>query len=200
LVAAASKCKKLIGVDISFRWLTVGRKRLQEAGLDIPLICACAEALPFPGPAFDRVASESTVETLDDQGKAMRECHRVMQPGARIFLSTPNRFSLGPDPHLGTWMGGWLPDRWVAAIAARQNAIPPQRRLLSPASLGSLLRAAGFVDLRIAAPDIAPAQRAQFSGAAGAAIDAYRLARRLPVASHLLRWIGPLLHAEARKN
>ncbi|MBI3470649.1 MAG: methyltransferase domain-containing protein [Candidatus Solibacter usitatus] len=200
LVAAAPKFKTLVGVDISFRWLTVGRKRLLEAGLDVPLICACAEALPFPGPAFDRVAGESVVETLEDQSRAMRECCRVLRPGGRIFLSTPNRFSLGPDPHIGVWMGGWLPESWIAEMARRQGAVPPKRRLLSPRSLGKLLRRAGFHAVRTTLPDIPEAQRAQFGSATRRLIDLYRTLRALPVTSTALRWIGPLLHCEAEKG
>jgi uncharacterized protein YbaR (Trm112 family) len=55
LLTAAGRYERVVGVDIAFRWLIIAKKRLEEAGADIPLISACAEALPFPDRAFDRV-------------------------------------------------------------------------------------------------------------------------------------------------
>ncbi|MFQ5435158.1 MAG: methyltransferase domain-containing protein, partial [Anaerolineae bacterium] len=62
LAAAAAADYRPVGVDIAFRWLVVGQRRLQDAGVDAPLICACAEALPFPDGAFTAVTAESVLE------------------------------------------------------------------------------------------------------------------------------------------
>ena len=62
LVAAKHRYRQVVGVDIAFRWLVVAKKRLDEAGMgDIPLICACAEALPFREDSFDNVVADSVI-------------------------------------------------------------------------------------------------------------------------------------------
>ncbi len=199
LVAAAPRFTKLIGVDIALRWLVVAKKRLAEAGLDVPLICACADALPFPDGTFDQVVADSVIEHVPDQRKALAESHRVLRPAGYLCVATPNRYSLGPDPHVGIWAGGFLPDRWLAVWARRQGGIPPKRRLLSAGSLARLIREAGFCRPRILLPDVPSGQRSHFGKGMRLLIDLFQIAKRLPVSQQLLRWIGPLVHAVAEK-
>jgi len=199
MVAGASRYQLVVGLDIAFRWLVVAKKRLQEAGLDAPLICACAEALPFPNGTFDRVAGESVLEHVSGQREALAEAYRVTRPGGCLFMSTPNRYSLGPDPQAGIWAGGYLPDSWIAAYVRRQGGIPPKRKLLSARSLRRLIREAGYETPQVALPDIPEAQRRQFGGGLRVVIGLYQLAKRLPILGALLLRIGPLLIAVARK-
>ena len=199
LVSAKSRYQNIVGVDIAFRWLVVAKKRLAEAKLDVPLICACAEALPFPNAAFDRVIADSVLEHLGDQHKGLSEIYRVMGPGGYLFVATPNKYSLGPDPHAGIWAGGYLPERWVAAYVRRRGGIPPKRNLLSPRLLSRAIREAGFHPPRIELPAVPAGQRSHFGKGMQALIDMYLLAKRLPVSRQILRGIGPLLHCVAAK-
>jgi len=199
LVGAAAKYGGVAGADIAFRWLVLARKRLEEAGLEVPIVCACAEALPFPDASFDRVVLDSTLEHLRDQTLGLEEAHRVMRATARLFVATPNRHSLGPDPHAGIWAGGWLPDRVVGAYVRRKGGIPPQRKLLSAADLRRALVHAGFDDVRTIVPEVPASQRAGFGPGLRRVIDVYNTAvRTVPGRAVMLR-IGPLLHGVARK-
>ena len=199
LVAAAKDFQQMVGIDIAFRWLVVGKKRLSEAGLDIPLICACAEALPFPDQQFDRVIAESTIEHVKDQKQVVDESRRVLKPGGYFFLSTPNRFSVGPDPHVGILAGGYFPKRWLSAYVKRQGGIPPQRRLLSYFTLSRLLMDGGFSKPFIFLPEVSPVQREQFGKFMQIGVDLYHLALKMPILRHLLYGIGPLFHAVAQR-
>jgi SAM-dependent methyltransferase len=196
LVAAAGYPQR-VGVDIALRWLIVGKKRLAEAGVECPLICACAEALPFADASFDRAVADSALEHLRDQPQALAELHRVLRPQGRLFVATPNRFSLGPDPQTGVWGGGMLAKGWTAAIVRRQGGIPPVRRLLSIFSLRRLLRGAGFSQLQIFLPRVPPKLRAQFSPLMNFLMSVYDLVLRFPPTRYMLYLIGPLLHAVA---
>jgi len=200
LVAAAPRFAKVVGIDVAFRWLLVARKRLDDAGLDLPLICACAEALPFRNESFDRVVADSTLEVVKEQHTTLAEANRVLRPGGAICVSTPNRFSIGPDPHTGVWGGSWLPQRVTAAIVRRQGGIPPKRNLLSAAALRRSIRAAGFNRPTVMLPDVPEGQRKMFTGLARVAVNGYRLARRLPVSAQILRVVGPVIHAVAIKS
>ena len=199
IVAARESYRGMVGVDIAFRWLVVARKRLDEAGLDAPLICACAEALPFPDHSFDCVAAESLLSHLKSQGDGVAEAHRVTVPGGSLLVATPNKLSLGPDPHTGIIAGGMLPQRWVAAWLRRQGGVPPKRRLLSPFALARQLAAAGYEHIRLFPPEVTDEQRAHASRPVRTLIAGYRLARRLPATRYLLRVLGPSLHAVAKR-
>jgi ubiquinone/menaquinone biosynthesis C-methylase UbiE len=199
LAAAASRYSQEVGVDIGLRWLVLGKKRLSQAGLDFPLICACAEALPFPKEQFQRVVLDSTLEHVQDQQQTLLECLRVMKAGAYLFISTPNRFSLGPDPHIGLWGGGYLPEAWVRAYVERKGGIPPKRQMLTAGALKRAVRQAGFSTPQIKLPKIANRQRDQFNPGIKAIIDLYNFLQNTPVSRDILLRIGPSLLAISQK-
>jgi ubiquinone/menaquinone biosynthesis C-methylase UbiE/uncharacterized protein YbaR (Trm112 family) len=199
LVAAAPFFSSLVGVDIALRWLVVAKKRLVEAGLDVPLICACAEALPFPDAVFDRVVADSVIEHVIDQEQTFAECYRVMRPSGHLFVATPNRYSLGPDPHVGIWAGSLLPKPVLSTYVRWQGGIPPKRRLLSARSLAKLIHSAGFRANRIQLPEVSDGQRRHLGKAMNLLVNLYQTAKNLPISRQLLFFIGPLLHAVAEK-
>jgi ubiquinone/menaquinone biosynthesis C-methylase UbiE/uncharacterized protein YbaR (Trm112 family) len=199
LQSAAQRYERIAGVDIALRWLVLARKRLDQAGVAAPLVCACAEALPFRDDCFDRVVAESTLEHLRDQRAALAECHRVLHAAGELFLTTPNRRSLGPDPHTGLPAGAWLPDAVTAAYVRRKGGIAPRRRLLTAGGLRALIGDAGFTDVRVEPADVPRALRNAFGPLVRVGIDVYRLTRRLPGGASVLRTFGPLLEATACK-
>jgi len=198
LLAAAGGYAPRCGVDIALRWLVVAKKRLEHAGVDLPLICACAEALPFREPQFDRVVLDSALEHVKDQAKTLVEARRVLRSGGALFVATPNRLSVGPDPHTGVWCGSWLPAKWTAAIVRRQGGIPPLRRLLSATQLARLLAEEGFNEIVIFLPKIPAGQRARFSPFLRRLVSLYETGARLQISRQILHRIGPLLQAVAR--
>jgi SAM-dependent methyltransferase len=198
LVASATRYAPTVGVDIAFRWLVMGQKRLAEAGIDPPLICACAEALPFPEGQFDVVVADSVVELVDDQDACLAEARRALGDGGVLFLATPNRFSLGPDPHTGLLAGGFLPDSLTAAYMRWKNAKPPHRNLLTARALERLLHRNGFTMRHVFLPDFPAEQRVYFGRAINMGISAYQVVKRMPVGRQLMRTFGPRLQAVAR--
>jgi SAM-dependent methyltransferase len=199
LIAAAPRYRSVVGVDIAFRWLAVAQKRLDEAGIELPLICACAESLPFAGQQFQRVAADSTLETVRSQRRALREVHRVLVPGGALFVATPNALSVGPDPHIGMWASGYFPRAWVARRARREGSIPPKRRLLSIFTLQARIRESGLLPAKVFLPSVPAAQRRHFPAPFRAAIGLYSVFTRIPGLRRLLYLVGPLLYAVARK-
>ena len=200
LVASGSRAGVRVGVDIAFRWLVVGQQRLADAGVTAHLVCACAEALPFRGGQFDLVESQGLLENVRDQEQTMAEARRVMEAGGQLRVSTANRFSPGPDPHLGLPGGGLVPAGIAAAMARRRGALPPVRRLLSLRTLAGLLRRGGFGQRRYGVPIVAEAQRRNLGLVLRAAARGYEWARLRPGVRQLLLLVSPTLVATARKS
>lgn len=51
-------------------------------------------ALPFEDDAFDALVSQEGVEHLENLAGFLRECRRVLRPGGRIWITTPNFMDL----------------------------------------------------------------------------------------------------------
>lgn len=200
LIGAMPRWERVVGVDVAFRWLVMARIRMAEARVEAPLICACAEALPFPAGTFDAVACGDALEHCADPSRTLAECHRTLRAGAPLLLSTANRWSLGPDPHAGVPLGGYLPDRWIRARVARQGGVPPRRHLFSEGSLRDGLTDSDFEDVETFVLPL-PRRKAEALGAAARAMVAlYNASLRIPGLGRITGRLGPKLHAVARRS
>lgn len=80
--------------------------------------------LPVGTAAVDVVANFQVIEHLWDQDGFLAECHRVLRPGGRLLVTTPNRLTFTPD--------------------SDTPLNPYHTRELAPSELDELLRANGF--------------------------------------------------------
>jgi ubiquinone/menaquinone biosynthesis C-methylase UbiE/uncharacterized protein YbaR (Trm112 family) len=193
LVAARPAYNTVAGVDVALRWLMIGAVRLREAGLAADLVCANAEALPFPAETFDTITCIDTLEHLRDAPAALRETHRVAASQANILWTTNNRYAPLPEPHVHLWGVSWMPRRWQPAYVAwrRSDLHRYQIRMRSAWELDRLAHAAGFEGRSAeAAPLFAP-HRPGLAWALGL----YNRVRRVP----LLKAVAPRLWMAARK-
>jgi 2-polyprenyl-3-methyl-5-hydroxy-6-metoxy-1,4-benzoquinol methylase len=84
--------REVIGSDFSPTALTKAAEFAATQGLtgvrwqvaDIQLLC------PFADGEFDTVISTETIEHVPDPPRAVRQLARVLRPGGRLFLTTPN--------------------------------------------------------------------------------------------------------------
>ena len=202
LAAVGPSGRALAGVDIALRWLIVARKRLDEEGLaHVPLACGCAERLPFADRTFVGVVAGDVIEHVGDQGATLLEAHRVLRPGGRLFLASPNRYSLAPEPHVQVWGVGFLPRNWMAgyvrALSGRDfRAI----RTLGPGEWRRLVSRSPFRRGVIEAPGLPTADLDQFGPLKRAVGLAYnRLVATRPGRA-VSRAFGPLFHVVCERR
>jgi ubiquinone/menaquinone biosynthesis C-methylase UbiE/uncharacterized protein YbaR (Trm112 family) len=154
IAAAALQARSCVGADIALRWLVIARKRLAELAIEVPLVAACADHLPFAGSVFGGVVAENLLEHVSDVEAALREIVRVRSAGGGVVARCVNRFAPGPEPHVGLWGVGLLPrpiaERYVKArTGAMYRVRPPSLR-----SLQRAVRQAGTNDLDVRAGHI----------------------------------------------
>jgi SAM-dependent methyltransferase len=109
-------------------------------------------ALPVPDARLDAVVSLQVIEHLWDQGLFLRECRRVLRPGGRIMVSTPNRLTFSPG---------------------RDTPLNPfHTRELAPDELAELVQDAAFTDVELLGLHHGPRLRSLDARYGGSVVDA----------------------------
>jgi len=72
--------------DINNAMLTVGRDRLLDRGMVLPVAQCDAEKLPFPNDYFDCVTVAFGLRNMTHQVLALAEMRRVLKPGGRLLV------------------------------------------------------------------------------------------------------------------
>jgi len=194
---AAERVEQAIGVDLSLAFLVLARKRLGGRGA---VVAAEAERLPFRDGSAAAVIAADVIEHVADQRRSIEEMGRLLIPGGFLFLSTPNRFSLAPEPHVGLWGIGYLPRRWARRYVRRRRRVAYDVHLLSVFSLGRLLGGEFPGPFRIRIPDLSPRQIELFPAWKRALAGLYRALRQLPVLRNVFYLLGPFFHVLAVKD
>ena len=191
LTAVIGKCECVVGTDIAMRWLHVSRRRFMDKGVPVPpLVCCCAEYLPFADGSFDRIAATSTLEFVKDQRKVMSEAARVLQAGGKFYLNSVNRYSLAQDPYCLLWGVGFVPRRWQAKYVFWRRLSIYNTRLLSFIEF-QRLASSFFGTPEFMLPDISPNLMNQFSLFRRLEIRVYQFLKSFHIFSRILRHVGP---------
>ncbi|MCM8595932.1 bifunctional demethylmenaquinone methyltransferase/2-methoxy-6-polyprenyl-1,4-benzoquinol methylase UbiE [Accumulibacter sp.] len=101
--------------DINNAMLTVGRDRLFDQGVMLPVAQCDAESLPFPDEYFDCVSVAFGLRNMTHKDRALAEMLRVLRPGGRVLILEFARvwkplapfydfYSFQVIPRLGRWI------------------------------------------------------------------------------------------------
>jgi SAM-dependent methyltransferase len=119
------------------------------------VVVATAESLPLASASFELVYCYSTLEHLGDAARAVREMVRVLRPGGRLYLHTPNRWGCFEGHYKVFWIPG-LPRRLSRAYLAargRPTAFLATLRLLTLAESREIVERAGARVIRVVRDD-----------------------------------------------
>jgi len=130
-------------LDLSSDLLAIAAERAQQRGLkNFSTQQADAHRLPFPDQSFDLVTSRFGVMFFQDCERALREVIRVLKPGAQAYFLAWGPFG---QPYWSSTMGVVLDHVGGPAI---EPGGPDPFRFCNPGSLSSVMRKAGFGDVK----------------------------------------------------
>ncbi len=192
LAPAAARFEQVVGIDIAMRWLHVSRRRFMDLGIPAPpLVCCCAENLPFADKSFDLIVANSTIEFVRDQERVFAECARLLVENGAMYINSVNRFALARDPYAYLWGIGFLPRSLQARyVFWRSGAHYENTKTLSYREFNRLAKD-HFSAKEFVLADVAPAALQQFSPMTRLQIRTYQFLKKLPLVSSLFKWVGP---------
>lgn len=193
LLAASGRFDPLVGVDIGLRWLVIARKRLDEAGTPALLVCADAEALPFPDRSFTHAIAEDLIEHVRRPDQAIRAMAAILELGGKLWLSGNNRNWPGPHPAVGIWAAGMMPKRLRSWITRKIRGVDSFRNVgfISPRSVIADARKAGLGVLHASARTLDAAPASGHSDALIWAVAIYNRILTMPLIRGWLLLFGP---------
>jgi 2-polyprenyl-3-methyl-5-hydroxy-6-metoxy-1,4-benzoquinol methylase len=117
------------GVEIDSRAADYARKKY-----GVPVHIGTLESMQYPDNTFDAVTMNHVIEHVYEPVTLLQECHRVLKPGGRLVVVTPNTISYGHRRFRQYWRG-----------------LEPPRHLyvFSPVTLRRVAERAGFQDVLI---------------------------------------------------
>jgi 2-polyprenyl-3-methyl-5-hydroxy-6-metoxy-1,4-benzoquinol methylase len=116
------------GVDFDEQAVEAARRRGVKA------VHGTLEEQQFAARSFDVVTVNHVIEHVPDPCSLLRECRRLLKPGGRLVVATPNCKSLGHSLFKESWRG-----------------LEPPRHLqiLSPLAMSRYLSEAGFKQVKV---------------------------------------------------
>ena len=101
--------------------------------------------LPFPAESFDMVISRSVVEHLEDPTRVFREFFRVLRPGGKVVVITPNKYDY---VSLIAALTPYRLHRWLVSRlfeVPEDDVFPTLYRANTLSSIRKAFQGAGFV-------------------------------------------------------
>lgn len=197
-----SRSQSWIGIDVAWRWLILARKLLDERGVDrVDLACAQGERLPLRDGSLAGILAGDVIEHVANAQSTIEECHRVLRTGGRLLLSTPNRYSIALEPHVGVWGVGWMPRRWMPTyVRWCNNADFRAITTRGARDWARLFRRSPFAGAVIVPPRIPSEQVARFRPPKRAAAALYHWTIRWTWGRSLSLALGPILEISATRS
>jgi SAM-dependent methyltransferase len=202
LLAAQGRFRGIYGVDIALRWLVIAQKRLRENNVTATLVCADAEAMPFPPQSFAKAVAVDLLEHVYDVDNAIREIAEILTPDGVLWLSAVNRYCVGPHPLTGVWAVGYLPAGPRSRVLKKLKGVDLLRfaNMVSPGEICRLLRRHGFVALQAKPKRVDGIDMHAYSTLERRLIALYRSALGVPLFRRILLWFGPAFEIVCRKS
>jgi ubiquinone/menaquinone biosynthesis C-methylase UbiE len=143
LVAERLPAAEIWGIDLAPTMIDLARRHasVSPAAARLHFEVGDVARLPFPDEHFDAVVSSGSIKHWPDQIGALREIHRVLAPGGRLFIGEMNR--LAPPEAIAaerTRLRHWV--FWLIYPRVFSKAMSPEeaRRVFAASPFGAPTR------------------------------------------------------------
>ena len=108
------------------------------------VVIAPADHIPLPDATADLVISSYLLEHVENPSQALREFARILKPGGRLIVWTPNKYNyaIALSSLTPCWLHNWA--RRLAKPGASKDNCPTFYRANTPRGLKRLMRNAGL--------------------------------------------------------
>ncbi len=117
-VAMAREGATVFALEYNGDYCQITRLRGRRYGLELPIVQAAGEALPFPAESFALVCCWDVLEHVQNPQVVLSETYRVLRPGGVLLLTVVNRLAFY-DRHYHLPGINWLPRPWAETIIRR---------------------------------------------------------------------------------
>ena len=136
---------------------------LRSRGIE-PILGSLDDGIALPDGAVDLVVGSHVIEHVADTDKLVQECFRVLKPGGRLALITPNLGAainilfliLGKQPTVAEVSDVALPGTWSPRGREVRRVGPGHRRLFTKGALSGLLEYHGFEHSKVVSSGFLP--------------------------------------------
>ena len=146
---------RVVLTDINASMLTIGRDRLVDEGVMMPVAQCRGERLPFASDTFDCVSVGFGLRNMTHKAAALEEMHRVLRPGGRLLVLEFSRvarplaplydvYSFQVLPRLGQLVAGDADSYRYLAESIRMH---PDQETLKAMMLGAGFDAVDYFNL-----------------------------------------------------
>ena len=97
----ARRSARVVGVDVSAEQLRTARRLAAHHGVDLTLVEASAENVPYPDASFDFAISEYGAAIWCDPHAWIPEAHRLLKPGGELVFLSNSTLSVVCSPATG---------------------------------------------------------------------------------------------------
>lgn len=92
--------RSLTGLEVREVCVEAATQFAAYQGINARYVVGIGEAMEFPSESFDAILTFETFEHVQDLGRVLTECYRVLRPGGRLFVVFPGYFH-PTSHHLG---------------------------------------------------------------------------------------------------
>jgi SAM-dependent methyltransferase len=85
--------RSIVALDLGWAMVRTAKSVAEGQGLALLAVAGDVERLPFRSGVFDGLVCDDTIEHLPNDEAGVGELARVLRPGGRALLATPNRHS-----------------------------------------------------------------------------------------------------------
>lgn len=139
----APRAQTVVGTDLSDVMVRATRENLTDYK-NVTMLCCPAESMPFADGSFEGIVIADVVEHLVDVSAALKECRRILKPGGRVVITTPNARM---EHFWQKWDGALsLGPRLVGKVVSKKRPEKPPvfEYFFKPQELAGIAKSCGF--------------------------------------------------------